>query len=276
MHGYVVNLERSANRRVHMQKELKKVRFHTEIVPAVDGRELDVSDPEIVSPELASRPHFRPGAAGCALSHLDIYRKILASGLDYALVMEDDIVLPRNMDQLCADVARHMRGAQVVLLNFHSDDGVTEVLEAGSQKLSSSFLLAEVADEASSTGCYLITRQAAARILSGQSPLVAFPDHWVMFHQKGWIEELRCVVPMPVSNSAEFRTSIDFFRHDSMKARIREFLSERKIPVVHQVLAMRRRRNYRKWGWAGNVKFVAESKLRAAREDSAADTTGRQ
>jgi glycosyl transferase, family 25 len=266
MHGYVVNLERSTNRRAHMQKELRKATFECEFVTAVDGRELDVSDARLISPELAARPNFRPGAAGCALSHLNIYRKILAAGLDYAVVMEDDIVLPKDVGRLCAEVASHMRGAEVVLLNFHSDDGVTQVLRAGAQQLSSSRILAEVADEASSTGCYMITREACERLLEGQSTLVAFPDHWVMFYQKGWIDDLRCVVPMPVPNSPELRTSIDFFRHDSLKARAREFLSESKIPIVHQVLAFRRQRNYRKWGWAGNVQFVDESKLRSARD----------
>jgi RNA polymerase sigma factor (sigma-70 family) len=271
MHGYVVNLERSVSRRTHMQRELRKVTFEYEFVKAVDGRELDTSDARLFSPELVARPNFRPGAAGCALSHLNIYRKVVAEGLDYAVVMEDDIVIPKDMDRLCAEVAGHMRGAEVVLLNFHSDDGVTQVLREGSQQLSASRRLVEVADEASSTGCYMITREACERLLVGQSTLVAFPDHWVKFYQNEWIDDLWCVVPMPVPNSPELRTSIDFFRHDSFKARIREYLSEKKIPVLHQVLAMRRQRNYRKWGWAGNVEFVNESKLRSVRDSSSAE-----
>ncbi len=271
MHGYVVNLERSVNRRVHMQKELRKVSFECEFVQAVDGRDLDISDVRLFSPELTSRPNFRPGAAGCALSHLEVYRRIVAAGLDCALVMEDDIVIPRDMDRLCAEVARQMRGAEVVLLNFHSDDGVTEVLKDGLQQLSGSRRLAEIADEASSTGCYMITREACERLLVGQSTLVAFPDHWVMFYEKEWIDNLRCVVPMPIPNSPELRTSIDFFQHDSLKARVREYLSEKKIPVLHQVLAIRRQWNYRKWGWAGNIQFVSESKLRSVRGSSPAE-----
>ncbi|HEX4091668.1 MAG TPA: glycosyltransferase family 25 protein [Trebonia sp.] len=271
LRGYVVNLERSVNRRHHMRRELRKARFDVEFVTAVDGRQLDITDPQLVSPELQSRPSFRAGSAGCALSHLEIYRRVLAAELEHVVVMEDDIVIPPDMDALCTEVARGMRGAGVVLLNYHGKRGATRLVQQGSRGLAGSRVLADVADEASSTGCYMITREACKRILAGQSVLVAFPDQWAYFYRQGWIESLQCVAPMPVMNSPELRTSIDHFKHDSLKARIREIISESKLPVVHQVLAMRRRRSFQKRGWAGEVEFVDERTLRAPGDGAAVD-----
>src|SRR5215469_4062057 len=98
MHAYVINLARSTDRRAHITAELKKTGLDYEIVTAVDGRELDLSDPALIDP---SMPYIDPslpivdtglaaGSAGAALSHLSVYRKIIADGLDKALVLEDD------------------------------------------------------------------------------------------------------------------------------------------------------------------------------------------
>ena len=107
-----------------MTAQLTDCSIDFEIVTAVDGRELNMGDVEVVeaiAPSFLAANWFRPGHAACAMSHLSVYRKILASGEDLALVLEDDVAVPTDLEgSLAAAVAKHLTGAEVALLNFDS------------------------------------------------------------------------------------------------------------------------------------------------------------
>lgn len=259
MHAYVVNLARSPDRRAHISAQLAKTEIQYEIVPAVDGRDLDLGDTSLFDPALVRRSDFRPGAAGCALSHLEVYRRVLADGHDEALVLEDDVNLPADLAILADAIAAEMNAAEVVLLNFHSIEPC-RITSAGSVRLPSSRLLVQLVDEAqaSSTGAYMITREACARMLQTCVPLRRQPDDWAFFHQEGSMDVLRCVVPMVVTNALNFRTTIDHYHPGSMQARVREAVAHAKVPIVYQALALRRRRTFRRAGWTGRTELVAE------------------
>ena len=259
MYAYVVNLARSHDRRAHIIAQLSKTGIHYEIVDAVDGRDLDLGNAQLFDPVVLNTDTFRPGAVGCALSHLKIYQKILDDGLEKALILEDDIVLPPDLEASADAIAQCMRSAEIVLLNFHSHEPC-RVMKAGSVPLPSSRLLVQVADEgqASSTGAYLITREACARMVKTVLPVRVQPDDWRFFHRESAIDRVRCVVPMPIKNSVNFRTTIDFYRPSSMQARVREAVARARVPLFYQALAVRRRRNFRRLGWTGQTEFVEE------------------
>jgi glycosyl transferase family 25 len=259
MQAYVVNLARSPDRRAHMVAQLAKTEVHAEIVEAIDGRDLDLGDTRLFDTNIVGTSMFRRGAAGCALSHLKVYRKVLDGGHDSVLVLEDDIMLPGDLNALINAAAQEMTGASVVLLNFHSGDPC-RIIKTGSVSLPSSRLLVRVFDEGqpSSTGAYLITREACARMVTTVLPLRAQPDDWGFFHKEGAIDDLRCVVPMPITNSATLRSTIDYYRPGSPQARLREAVARGRVPLVHQALALRRRRTFRRLGWTGRTEFVEE------------------
>ena len=120
MYAYVINLARSRDRRAHITAELKKTGLDYEILTAVDGHELDLSDRTIIDPAMTYMTPFLSGAAGAALSHLSAYRKIIADGLDEALVLEDDVTLPADLGSLADAVADQLTGAEVALLSYGS------------------------------------------------------------------------------------------------------------------------------------------------------------
>jgi glycosyl transferase, family 25 len=124
VHAYVVNLARSLDRRAHITKELKRTSLEYELTTAVDGRELDLGDTELIDPSFVERSVFIEGSAGCALSHLNIYRKIVEDGLDVALILEDDVILPADLNKLAEEVSRHLSGADVALLSVDCPDPV--------------------------------------------------------------------------------------------------------------------------------------------------------
>ena len=96
---------------------------------AVDGQDLDLNDTAKIDPAFLNI-EYPAGAAGCALSHLSVYTKIIADGLDKALVLEDDVILPADLVSLADAVAEQFTGAEIALLNFDSPEPVRMSSEA--------------------------------------------------------------------------------------------------------------------------------------------------
>ncbi|MBV9382478.1 MAG: glycosyltransferase family 25 protein, partial [Streptosporangiaceae bacterium] len=242
MHTYVINLARSPERRAHITAELGKTRVRYEMINAVDGRDLDLTDTRVVDPVFAGESEAHPGAIGCALSHWEVYRKILDDDVEIACVLEDDVILPADFDALTDAVVPHMTGAEVVLLNFQSGEPC-RVTRSGAVQLPSSRLLVRVADErqVASAGGYLITREACARMVKNVKPVRTVADDWDSFCREGSIDRLRCVVPMAVIQSPDFRTTMSYCRPGSRYEKLREIVAGSRIPILYHALAERRR-----------------------------------
>jgi len=255
--NYVINLARSPERRAHMEAQLEKARASYEIVTAVDARDLDLSHVNLVAPHVLNRSSFRPGAVGCALSHLLVYRTVLESGYERALVLEDDVLLPPDLAELTGAIAEEMSGAEVVLLNFHVDRRV-QLTREGSRSVPSSRVLAHPVGLGglTSAGAYMITSEACARMIEIALPVRAHPDDWEFFVREQALDRVRCVVPMAVTNSPKFRTTIDFYEPGSLQFRVRERVSHMRAPLLERVLAARRLREYDKRGWTGRAELV--------------------
>jgi glycosyl transferase, family 25 len=260
MQAYVINLIRSPDRRAYITAQLGKTDVNYEIVNAVDGREVDLSDTRVVDPVFAitSVAQSHPGVIGCALSHMEVYRRILADGLEIACILEDDVVLPTDLGVLTEAITRHMSGAEVVLLNFQSPEPC-RITKASAVQLPSSRLLVQFVDEgqAASTGGYLITREACARMVKALSPVRTVADNWALFCREGALDRLRCVVPMPVIQDPALRTTISYYQRGNLYATFREAVASSRLPILHQALAIRRRRILRRYA-IGQTEFVEE------------------
>ena len=84
MHAYIINLARSADQHAHITTKSENIGIDYEIVAAVDGQDLDLNNIVKIDPAFLEI-EYPAGAAGCALSHLSVYTKIIADGLDKAL-----------------------------------------------------------------------------------------------------------------------------------------------------------------------------------------------
>ena len=246
VHAFVINLARSPARREHITAELHKAGLDYQIIEGVDGRVLDVDNPAMVAPSLLTSYLFPGGVAGCALSHQLVYQAILENGLDYALVLEDDVVLPADLGRLVADVADHLTGAEVALLNY---DGARMMSVRGLATLRSDRVLVLPLDvrQPASAAAYLITRKACERMTERMPPVQVQADGWGYFYQQGLLDRVRCVFPMTVSKSPEFASTIGPYRlGNGLMARLLMPLARRKIPLVHQALSYRRERIWRR------------------------------
>jgi glycosyl transferase family 25 len=257
MHAYVVNMARSADRRSSITAGLERVGQDYEILAAVDGQALDFSDPAISSQLMPGfLDKFRPGEAGCALSHINIYRKILADGLDRALVLEDDVILPPELPQIAEAAARCLEGAEVALLCFDSNENEVVRLSrrdaidlpAGRQLVSP----LEVGQLRSTAG-YVIAREACERMIKLGVPIEAKADGWAHFRQIGALDRVRCVVPLGVHKDPGFGSTIGYNADTSLKARVLALINRYDPGPVKSAVAYRRRRIHRRYT---RVEFV--------------------
>jgi glycosyl transferase family 25 len=96
-HVYVITLKRSEERHARFGELLGGLNY--EIFWGVDGDQLDLDKLKIeklYDPELAMKKYpigreLVPGEIGCALSHIGVYKDLLAKGYRNALILEDDI-----------------------------------------------------------------------------------------------------------------------------------------------------------------------------------------
>lgn len=250
MHVYVINLARSPERRAHISAELRKIGLDYEIVTAVDGRDLDLNDTTIVDAALIAKNSFPAGTAGCALSHLRVYERIIAAGLNEALILEDDVTLPADLGELADAVAPHLTGAEVALLNYGSPD-ICKMSMQGAVDLPSGRTLALPIDIAPlvNAAAYVITREACERMIEKSLPLRANADDWQFLYREGMLDRIRCVLPMAVDKDASFESTIGLYSlGNGVKARLVRPFVRHKVPVLNHVILRRRQRILREWG----------------------------
>lgn len=93
---YLINLDGSEARLKSAVSQLEAHDMAFERVPAYDGRNLDLATlgdyDEIRTKAYMGRP-LRGGEIGCYYSHRDCVQRFLKSSADFAIVLEDDMVL---------------------------------------------------------------------------------------------------------------------------------------------------------------------------------------
>ena len=264
MHAYVINLARSPERRAHITAELDRVGVYYEIVEAVDGRDLDMDDPNTIAsiaPSMLNSSWFLPSHVAVALSHLRVYRKILADGLDWALVLEDDVIVPNDLGSLVDALAEHLDGAEIALLNYDSKDPL-KMSREGLVHLPSSRALVLPIDvyRVVSGAAYVITRKACERMDKSVLPVRAKCDHWSHFYGEGVLDRVRCVAPPAVYKSPGFTSTVGYNSEESLKGRLLRMIGSYDLRFLQQLVVYRRKRIWGKYGGAEVVDepFVAK------------------
>lgn len=114
---FMINLQRRVDRRQRMMRALTEQEIDCKIIPAVDGKALNVTEIHGMGihmlPGYSDPYHGRPltkGELGCFLSHYNIWKEIVDRGLETSLVIEDDlrfeIFFKRRLRNLMNEVER--------------------------------------------------------------------------------------------------------------------------------------------------------------------------
>lgn len=86
---YLINLKRRPDRLAKMKSLLTKLKINYQLVEAVDGLDLKVSNAAIV---------------GCHLSHLKIFEDVKKNGYERPLILEDDLISHKDFDRIIQNI----------------------------------------------------------------------------------------------------------------------------------------------------------------------------
>ena len=104
---YVINLKKRPDRLKYISDQLDKMGLEFERFEAIDGADLVRPHPLFDEKRflLDQKKHIVSGEIGCALSHREIWKKIIEEGLPRALILEDDIEVSGKVKHLLSDIA---------------------------------------------------------------------------------------------------------------------------------------------------------------------------
>jgi glycosyl transferase family 25 len=247
LQAFVINLQRSADRRDHILRQLSRTSLEYHLVEATDGRLIDTTDVSLASPDWMGRVSTSPGVLGCSLSHLRVYEAVLEAGVDLALVLEDDIVLPPDISPLVEEAASHMELAEVLLLRVSAPDPPCQLSRKGVVQLSSGHLIAYPMDliNVAAGVAYVITAEACLRMRAGLLPVRVPADDWFYFHSQGILDRVRCVAPLPIRIDPSFGSTINHGIH-TWRDYIYRALEHVPVQPAKALVSLRRERYYKR------------------------------
>ena len=150
-------------------------------------------------------------------------------------------------------IADELTEAEIALLNFDSRDTCRLTLR-GAVRLPGARLLAlpiDVNQPVSAAG-YVITRKACER-MTKLLPVRAKVDDWAYRYNEGMLDRVRCVVPLAITKSPVFGSTIQRYPARSPKPYVLALLTRYDPGFFGRLIAHRRRRIWRSWT---RVEFV--------------------
>lgn len=106
LHIFVVNLKRRPDRKQLIESRLSDLGIQNyEIIEAVDGYELPEDLSGVYDEQLSRHVHrlLKRTEVACALSHINIAKKMIEDNIDYAVILEDDAELTVNFKNFVRD-----------------------------------------------------------------------------------------------------------------------------------------------------------------------------
>lgn len=198
---FIINLPRDVERLKSVLFECMKEEIKPEVISAIDCKDIESkidsdvwykenviqSDRTILKLKLNRKSVMTDklsyGEIGCAMSHLKIYKKILDSDLDSALILEDDIKLESGFRQLVEKISKlKINSWDIVLIDYLSGirklsfetlgnimiDDKTILYREGLGLLDPIINRRRIAFR---TSCYMINRKASERLLQLGFPI---------------------------------------------------------------------------------------------------------
>lgn len=203
---YVVNLKSDVERHVYMEKLLAPYDFlSVEFVDAIYGNDLTKEELlEVFDVDSAYKRYGRTlnrGEIGCTLSHYKCYRKLLTSNSDYALILEDDITILKNID-IIKEVVSIFNSNEPLVLFLSGDYWYKKCVEVMSDKKILSVY------DAVGTYAYFINKAGARLILEKNIKASCAADNWSLYRSQGL--KMKAIYPYLIdANIASFGSTIN-------------------------------------------------------------------
>ncbi|RYD57376.1 MAG: glycosyltransferase family 25 protein [Sphingobacteriales bacterium] len=240
---YIINLERAVVRKQFMLQQFKKLGItNYEFIAALDGSKLGTDWLEAqLDQENLVRP-LRPTEIACAISHkMALEHFIKQNNADYAVILEDDVLLPKNFNEIVNNSIQAMTGEEAVLLSgsLHTKqqfkkikplDGNTNLIQA-----------VKPIEQIYFAAAYIMSKKVAAQHAKVIFPVTDVADSWWYYKGKGSMKDIWLAFPYPVRQEI-------FQSTRGKKAMVYDMINWtilHKIPVLYQFFTERRTREER-------------------------------
>jgi len=205
---WVINLDRAPDRLARISAQLQRLQLPFARLAAVDARALTAEQRRLLDEPGYRRKHgMTPvlGELGCYLSHVEVMRRFLAGTAEFALVLEDDVMLHDSLPAVLQGLMAHADRWDAVKLSAVHRGTPVRVLE-----VAPGHHLAVMLSRVTGSSAYLMNRRAAKAWLrepGGLLPMSLPYDH--VFDQ-GWRFGLkfRLVTPTPCGHDDQIATTI--------------------------------------------------------------------
>ena len=205
---WVINLDRAPGRLARIRAQLEALSLPFTRQSAVDAQQLRPEQRAELDDAAYQRRHGKTpvlGELGCYLSHVAVMQAFLASPKQFALVLEDDVLLRPSLPAVLQGLlAKADRWDMVKLSGVHSGTPVAVAQVAPGHSL------AVMLSRCTGSSAYLVNRAAAQAYLrqpGGLLPMALPYDH--VFDQ-GWRFGLkvRLVTPTPCGHDEQIASTI--------------------------------------------------------------------
>lgn len=180
---FLISLRQDTARRTLLSSRFPGKFKEFEVVNAIDGSSIRALDYfELTAPLYRAEGHLlSPGEVGCALSHVEAYRRFLSTDEKMALFIEDDI---EGCDE---DISRIMRVAEKLngdfLLCCGAQDGLRSrkwLIGKPHQSNDAGVFIVNgyCYGQMWRTACYVLSRGMAASLLEKQTKRLCKADDW--------------------------------------------------------------------------------------------------
>ena len=187
---FVINLDRSLDRWEQISGQLDGLSLSYERISAVEGTALpDFGQAFNISKfKLIARHDLTHREAGCSLSHILIWEKILAEDIPHALVLEDDVVVEGPLAKfLCSNC---FTGFDYLKIDVDKANYPYEYTTV-SETLNSDFTLAECDPIPFGMGGYIISNNGARIFLKSSRdmyyPVDILPQFTYPYTKQGFV-----------------------------------------------------------------------------------------
>lgn len=161
---FVINLTRRHDRRIAITNRLARLNIKPKRIPAIDAA--CTSDTELQKFFVAGGPlgTLSKGDQCCSLSHRRAWSAFLATGEEYAAILEDDIVLAPISEHLLRDQHWIPDGAQLIKLEHFGPEG-QRVLVGRASDIGYGRSIAPIMSRHTGAAAYIISRSAAQLLM---------------------------------------------------------------------------------------------------------------
>jgi len=120
--AFYINMERRLDRKNTVEKEFEKENFKVVRYEAFDGSTI-TKDSSICNLFKGNNFNYRRGVMGAALSHIGLWRNLVASEDEYYLIFEDDIKLGKNFSACYRLLQKQLvdMPCDIIFLGYHND-----------------------------------------------------------------------------------------------------------------------------------------------------------